>query len=90
MAKDKGSKQEDSCGWVWLVLDPKVLKHIHKLNISNISTSDNTMAIVEDFKLYMKDVSDYQRMSASLRVIEAAANVLEKHGIRSRIGSMAD
>lgn len=90
MAKDEGSKQEDSCGWVWLILDHKLLQHIHKLNISNVSTSYNTMAIVEDFKLHLKDVSDYQRMSASLRGIEAAAAVLEKHGIRSRVGSMAD
>jgi hypothetical protein len=60
------------------------------LNISNISTSYNTTAIVEDFKLHLKDVGDYQRMSASSKGIQAAANVLETHGIRSRVGSMAD
>jgi hypothetical protein len=89
-AKEKGWNQEDICGWVWLTLDPKLLKHIHKLNISNVSTSYNTRAIVDEFKLYLKDVEDYQRMSASVDGIEAAAVVLKKRGINSRVGSMAD
>ena len=60
------------------------------MDIPNISTSYDTTAIVEDFKLHLKAVSDYQRMSASIRGIEAAATVLEKHGINSTMESMAD
>lgn len=74
----------------WLEIDPALLKRIHQLDIPNISTSYDTTAIVEDFKLHLKAVSDYQRMSASIRGIEAAATVLEKHGINSTVESMAD
>jgi len=90
LAKKEGRGQEDSCGWVWLTIDPKLLKHIHKLNIPNVSTSYNTTAIVDEFKLYLKDVEDHQRMSASSDGIEAAAAVLKKHGINSHTDSMAD
>jgi hypothetical protein len=90
LAKKEGWPQEDSCGWVWLTIDPKLLRHIHKLNIPNVSTSYNTTAIVDEFKLYLKDVEHYQRMSASSDGIEAAAAVLRKHGINSHTGSMAD
>jgi hypothetical protein len=90
IAKAGGYVEQDSCGWLWLKLDPKLLKHIHKLNISNVSTSYNTTAIVDEPHLYLKDVRDYQRMFASLEGIKAAAAVLKKHGINSRVGSMAD
>ena len=90
LAKKRHRTQEDSCGWVWLTIDPKLLKHIHKLNVPNVGTSYNTTTIVEDFNLYLKDVRDYQRMSASLDGTEAAAAVLRKHGINSRTESMAD
>jgi hypothetical protein len=89
-AKTHGSREEDSCGWVWLAVDPKLLKHIHKLNIPNIDTSYNTTAIVEDFNLYLKDVRDTHRMCATSKGMEAAAAVLEKKGINSRIRSLTD
>lgn len=89
-AKRHGLRNEDSCGWVWLELDPALLKQIHQLNIPNVNTSYNTTAVVEDSKLYLRNVADYQRMSASLTGIKAAAKVLEKHGINSTVGSMAD
>src|ERR1017187_9831848 len=89
-AQRDGQQDEDSCGWAWLEIDPALLKRIHQLDIPNISTSYDTTAIVEDFKLHLKAVSDYQRMSASIRGIEAAATVLEKHGINSTMESMAD
>jgi hypothetical protein len=89
-AQRDGQQDEDSCGWAWLEIDPALLKRIHQLDIPNISTSYDTTAIVEDFKLHLKAVSDYQRMSASIRGIEAAATVLEKHGINSTVESMAD
>jgi hypothetical protein len=88
--KRHGLQDEDSCGWVWLELDPAFLKQIHQLKIPNINTSYNTTAIVEDFRLYLNDVSHYQRLSASRRGIEAAAKVLRNYGINSTVGSMAD
>ena len=39
----------------------------------------------EDYKLHLKDVTDYQRMSASVTGIEAAAKVLEKHAINCTV-----
>jgi hypothetical protein len=90
VAKKEGWPQGDSCGWVWLTIDPKLLKHIHKLNIRSVDTNYNTTAIVEDFSLYLKDVRDYQRMSATRDGIEAAAAVLRKYGINSRTESLAD
>jgi hypothetical protein len=89
-AKKERRPQEDSCGWVWLTIDPKLLEHIHKLNIPDVSTSYNTTAIVDEFKLHLKGVEDYQRMSASIDGIEAAAAILKKHGINSHTASMAD
>jgi hypothetical protein len=89
-ARQKGRQDEDSCGWVWLELDPDLLKQIHQMNIPTIGTSYNTAAIVEDYKLHLNDVTNYQRMSASSKGIEAAAKVLEKHGIRSHVKGMAD
>ena len=90
IANAKGYREEDSCGWVWLTLDPKLLNRIHKLNISNVSTSYNTTAIIEDFQVYLKDVRDSQRMCATSKGMKAAAAVSEKHGINSRIESLAD
>jgi hypothetical protein len=89
-AKRNRREAADSCGWVWLEIDPKLLKHIHKLNISGIGTSYETTAIVDEFKLHLKDVTDHQRMSASYSGIEAAARVLQKHGINSVVESLAD
>jgi hypothetical protein len=90
LAKKEGWGQEDSCGFVWLEIDPKLLKHIHKLNIANVDTSYNTTARVDDFILYLKDIRDYQRMSATSDGMEAAAAILKKHGINSHTRSMAD
>jgi hypothetical protein len=89
-AQRQGLSDEDSCGWVWLELDPALLKQIEQSKIPNVTTSYNTTARVEDFKLHFKDIADYQRMSASFRGIEAAANILEKYGINSTVESMAD
>jgi len=90
VAKKRRRDHEDGCGFVWLTLDPKLLKHIDNLNIPNVSTSYRPGMITEDFNLYLADVRDYQRMSASLDGMEAAAAVLKRHGINSRIESMAD
>jgi hypothetical protein len=90
LASKKGRDDEDSCGWVWLTINPKLLKHIHKLNIANVSTSYNTTAIVDEFRLHLNDVENYSRMSASLDGIEAAAAVLRTYGINSHVHSMAD
>jgi hypothetical protein len=90
VAKQRRRDHEDGCGFVWLTLDPKLLKHIHNLNIPNVNTSYNTKTIVEDFNLYLTDVRDYQRMSASLDGMRAAAAILKRHGINSRIESLAD
>jgi hypothetical protein len=90
VARKRHRDHEDSCGWVWLTLDPKLLKHIDKLKISNVGTSYKPGMIIDDFKLYLTDVRDYQRMSASLDGMKAATAVLKKHGINSQIESMAD
>ena len=90
LAKKEGWPQEDSCGWVWLTIDPKLLKHIHKLNIPNVSTSYKTKTIVEEFNLYLDDVRHSQRMSATLEGMKAAAAVLKRHGINSHQESLAD
>ena len=90
VAKKRRRDHEDSCGFVWLTLDPKLLKHIDNLKIPNVSTSYRPGMITEDFNLYLTDVRDYQRMSASLDGMEAVAAVLKKHGINSRIESLAD
>jgi hypothetical protein len=90
LAKKRRRRDEDSCGWVWLEIDPKLLKHIHKLNIPNVSTSYKTSMIVEDFNLYLDDVRHSQRMSATLDGMKAAAEVLKKHGINSHQKSLAD
>ncbi len=90
LAKKRRRTEEDSCGWVWLTIDPKLLKHIHKLNIPNVSTSYKTTVIVEDFNLYLDDVRHYQRMSATSDGMRAAAAVLKKHGINSHQQSLAD
>jgi hypothetical protein len=92
-AQKGGSNEEDSCGWVWLELDLALLKQIHELkipNIPNISTSYNTKAIVDDFKLYLNDVGHYQRISASFCGIEAATRVWKKYGVNSTARSMLD
>lgn len=90
LAKKRRRKDEDSCGWVWLEIDPKLLKHIHKLNIPNVSTSYKTNMIAEDFNLYLDDVRHSQRMSATLDGMKASAEVLKKHGINSHQKSLAD
>jgi hypothetical protein len=90
LAKKRRRTEEDSCGWVWLTIDPKLLKHIHKLNIPSVSTSYKAETIVEDFNLYLDDVRDYQRMSATSDGMKAAAAVLKKHGINSHQQSLAD
>lgn len=90
LARRRRSRDEDSCGWVWLEIDPKLLKHIHKLDIPNVSTSYKTSTIVEDFNLYLDDVRHYQRMSATLHGMRAAAEVLKNHGINSHQKSLAD
>ncbi len=82
LAKKRRRRNEGSCGWVWLEIEPKLLKHIHKLNIPNVSTSYKTNTIVEDFNLYLDDVRHSQRMSATLDGMKAAAEVLKKHGTR--------
>jgi len=89
-AKKRRRRDEDSCGWVWLTIDPKLLNHIYRLNIPNVKTSYRPGMIVEDFNLYLNDVRDYQRMSATLDGMKAAAAVLEKHGINSHQESRAD
>jgi hypothetical protein len=89
-AKKERRLQEDSCGWVWLEIDPKLLLHIHKLNIPNVRTSYKPGMIVEDFNLYLDDVRHPQRMSATLVGMKAAAAVLEKHGVNSHQRSLAD
>ena len=90
LAKKRRRRDEDSCGWVWLTIDPKLLKHIHKLNIPNVSTSYKTKTIVEEFNLYLDDVRHSQRMSATLEGMKAAAAVLKRHGINSHQESLAD
>jgi hypothetical protein len=90
LAKKRRRRDEDSCGWVWLEIDPKLLMHVHKLNIPNVGSSYKTGMIVEDFKLYLRDVENYQRMSASSDGIDAAAAVLTKHGINSHKHSLTD
>ena len=90
IAKKRRRDHEDSCGWVWLTLDPKLLKHIDKLKIPNVGTSYKPGMITEDFNLYLTDVRDYQRMSASLDGMKAAAAVLKRHGINSQIESLTD
>ena len=90
LARKRRRRDEDSCGWVWLTIDPKLLKHIHKLNISNVSTSYKTKTIVEEFNLYLDDVRHSQRMSAILEGMKAAAAVLKRHGINSHQESLAD
>ncbi len=89
-AKKRRRKDEDSCGWVWLEIDPKLLLHIHKLRIPNVSTSYKSKTIVEDFNLYLDDVRHSLRMSATMDGMKAAAAVLEKHGINSHQRSLAD
>jgi hypothetical protein len=90
VARKRRRRDEDSCGWVWLTIDPKLLKHIHKLNIPNVSTSYKTKTIVGDFNLYLDDVRHSQRMSATLEGMKAAAAVLKRHGINSHQESLAD
>jgi len=90
LAKKRRRRDEDSCGWVWLEIDPKLLLHIHKLNIPNVSTAYKAKTIAKDFNLYLDDVRHYQRMSATLDGMKAAAAVLEKHGINSHQRSLAD
>jgi len=90
VAKKRRRDHEDSCGWVWLTLDPKLLKHIDKLKIPNVGTSYKPGMITEDFNLYLKDVRDSQRMSASLDGMKAVAAILKIHGINSQIESLAD
>jgi len=90
LARKRRGRDEDSCGWVWLTIDPKLLKHIHKLNIPNVSTSYKTKTIVEEFNLYLDDVRHSQRMSATLEGMKAAAAVLKRHGINSHQESLAD
>lgn len=90
LAKKRHRRDEDSCGWVWLEIDPKLLKHIDKLKISNVGTSYKPGMITEDFNLYLDDVRHSQRMSATLDGMKAAAAVLEKHGINSHQRSLAD
>jgi hypothetical protein len=75
---------------VWLEIDPKLLLHIHKLRIPNVSTSYKSKTIVEDFNLYLDDVRHSLRMSATMDGMKAAAAVLEKHGINSHQRSLAD
>lgn len=89
-AKKRRRRDEDSCGWVWLEIDPKLLKHIDKLKIPNVGTSYKPGMIVEDFNLYLDDVRRPQRMSATMDGMKAAAAVLEKHGINSHQKSLAD
>jgi len=90
LARKRRGRDEDSCGWVWLTIDPKLLKHIHKLNIPNVSTSYKTKTIVEEFNLYLDDVRRSQRMSATLEGMKAAAAVLKRHGIKSHQETLAD
>jgi hypothetical protein len=90
VAKKRRRDHEHSCGCVWLTLDPKLLKHIDKLKIPNAGTSYKPGMITEDFNLYLDDVRDYQRMSASLDGMKASEAVLKKHGINSQIESLAD
>lgn len=90
LAKKRRRRDEDSCGWVWLTIDPKLLLHIYKLNIPNVKTSYKKGMIVEDFNLYLDDVRRPQRMSATMDGMKAAAEVLKKHGINSHQESLAD
>src|ERR1700677_3337082 len=48
LAKKRRRRDEDSCGWVWLEIDPKLLLHIHKLNIPNVSTAYKAKTIAKD------------------------------------------
>ena len=45
---------------------------------------------MEDYQLYLDDVRDYQRMSATMTGMEAAARILENHGINSTVRQLTD
>jgi hypothetical protein len=86
---DARARGGGSCGWVWLALDPDLLKHIHKLRLDNVRTNFTTM-LMDDYRLYLEDIYDHNHMSATYKGMAAAAEVLARHGIRSTLESMAD
>jgi hypothetical protein len=85
-----GREHEGSCGFAWIELDPKLLKHIHKLEIPGVGTSYNTTAIVDTFNLYLEEVRDYMDISAAIAGMEAAVEIFKKHGINAVVHSLAD
>lgn len=92
-ARRKGWSQEDICGWSWIDIDLETFRNIIWLGLSGVRVTCSLRQpgfIAEDTQLYLDHVSDCQRFSASMAGMKAAAEVLQRHGIRAKENGMLD
>ena len=85
-ASNEGWRQEDICGWTWIDIDPETCRSVMLLGMEGTRVTFSLKPpgfVSEDHRLHLDDVSDHQRFWASMKGIEAAAEVLKRHGIHA-------
>jgi hypothetical protein len=96
-AQEAGRQDEDLCGWSWLDIDAEGYQQLKQLSTGNASPHYHPFEWLAipggeiqfdpeqpfSYRLYLKEVSRYQRIYASLAGLKAAADVLATYGIKA-------
>ena len=88
-AAQEGRRDEDLCGWSWINIDTHTFEKLQGLSLTGVRVGHDGDA-TSSCKLYLEDVSHYQRLLASLVGLEAAATSIRSHGIKADQEGMLD
>jgi hypothetical protein len=87
-ASQEGRVPVQPTGWCWIGIDPETCANAILLCMQGVRVTFRIKSagfVLEDTRLHLDSVSDYERFEASWAGIKVAAEVLRRHGIKAEL-----